>query len=92
MMAHSGINPHGSFLEFLKKDPYKNIDVHRDAQPPAPDVSLMKSKWPVGTTKHTYHKVNDEGKLDRTGIETKTFPRNKTVNLSFDPPANERPD
>jgi hypothetical protein len=30
MEASSGINPHGSFLEFLKKDPRKNIDVHRD--------------------------------------------------------------
>ena len=46
----------------------------------------------MGTTKHTYHKVNNEGRLDRTNIEIKTFPRNKTDNLSFDPPANERPD
>jgi len=29
--------------------------------------------------------------LDRQSIETKTFPRNPTDHLSFDPPANERP-
>ena len=90
MAAHSGSNPDGSYLEFLKKDPYKNIDVHRDSKPPPPDSSHMAHKWPVGTTKFTYHKVTNEGKLDRTGMEPRVFPRNKTDNISFDPPANER--
>lgn len=35
--------------------------------------------------------MDTKGKLDRTGFETKTFPRNKTDNISVDPPANERP-
>ena len=34
--------------------------------------------------------MNIEGRLDRTQIQTKTFPRNKTDNISFDPPANDR--
>jgi hypothetical protein len=78
-------------LEFVKKDPCKNIDIHRDTRPAPPDYQIGSSKWPVGTTKFTYKMINDEGKLDRTKIEAKTFPRNKTDNISFDPPANERP-
>ena len=51
----------------------------------------MKGKWAVGTTKTTFSRVTDDGLLDRKHIETKTFPRNPTDNISFDPPAVERP-
>jgi hypothetical protein len=47
--AGSGVNPHGGFLEFVKKDPINNIDVHRDSRPPPPDISHMSQKWAVGT-------------------------------------------
>jgi hypothetical protein len=51
----------------------------------------MRNKWPVGTTKFTYKLANSEGKLDRSKIEPRVFPRNPTDNISFDPPANDRP-
>ena len=88
--AHSGVNPHGGFLEFVKKDPIRNIDVVRDAQPAPPDISMMSSKWAVGTKKYTAMtgKVTEDGKLDRTVIKTgKPFTwRNPTDNISFEPP------
>lgn len=49
MSANSGMNPHGGLIEFIKKDPVNNIDVHRDSRPPPPDISSMSSKWAVGT-------------------------------------------
>ena len=61
MEIHSGINPHGSFLEFLKKDPITNIDVHRDSMLPSPDSSDYRQKWAIGTTKHIFKKVNSMG-------------------------------
>lgn len=91
MVAGSGLNPNGGFIEFIKKDPIHNIDVHRDSRPPPPDITHMSNKWAVGTTKATFNKVNSDGKLDRTSIEVKTFPRNPTDNISFDPPACDRP-
>jgi len=30
-VANTGIDPHGNFVEFIKKDIIKNIDVHRDS-------------------------------------------------------------
>ena len=92
MTANSGKDPKGAYVEFLKKDPYKNIDVRRDAAPPKPDISHMSKRWAVGTMKDTKWKVNvEDGLLDRKNLETKTFPRSKTDHLSFDPPANDRP-
>lgn len=91
MQIHSGINPHGSYLEFLKKDPIKNIDVHRDSIGAAPDLTEHKDKWAIGTTKHIFKQVNAKGKIDRRTIETVSFPRNPTDNISYDPPANDRP-
>ena len=64
--------------------------MHRDSKASPSNADTMKGKWAVGTTKHTFNKVNEEGRLDRTNIQMKTFPRNKTDHLSFDPPANER--
>jgi len=29
-VANTGIDPYGNYLEFIKKDVVKNIDVHRD--------------------------------------------------------------
>ncbi len=95
-MAHSGVNPHGGFTEFVKKDPINNIDTYRDSQPPPPDISHMSSKWAVGTTTYIAKtgKVTDDGKLDRTQLKTgKAWTwRNPTDNISFVPPlAVDRP-
>jgi hypothetical protein len=30
-VANSGLDPHGNFVEFIKKDIIKNIDVHMDS-------------------------------------------------------------
>jgi hypothetical protein len=49
MSANSGMNPHGGLIEFIKKDPSTNIDVHRDQRLPPPDISHMSTKWAVGT-------------------------------------------
>lgn len=94
MVASSGMNPHGGFMEFTKKDPVTNIDIHRDNRPPPPDISHLSTKWAVGTKKNTFTKVDDKGVLlDRSlgKLESKAFPRNPTDNIGYDPPANDRP-
>ena len=90
-VLNSGVNPHGGFLEFVKKDPVTNIDVHRDSRPPPPDISHLSNKWAIGTKKHTFGIITADGLLDRSSIENKAFPRNPTDNISYDPPANDRP-
>ena len=85
------MNPYRSYLELVRKDPVKNIDVHRNYACLSADFTESKNKWAIGTTKHTYNKVNNEGSLDRTKYTPQTFPRNPTNIISFDPPANERP-
>ena len=91
MQSSSGTDPHGSFLEFLKKDPRQNIDVHRDFASHTIDLDQYKERWAIGTTKMTLNKVSSHGLLDRTKYTSQIFPRNKTDNISFDPPAIERP-
>ena len=90
-MAHSGVNPHGGFMEFVKKDPLHNIDVHRDSRAPSPDISYLSTHWAVCTQKYTAKtgKVTEDGKLDRTVLpSSKGFTwRNPTDNISFEPPA-----
>ena len=57
-------------------------------------VKIPLGQVPFGTTVCTYRLgLNNNAKLDRErlGIETKTFPRNTTDNLSFEPPAANRP-
>ena len=65
--------------------------MHRDSRPSPPDISSMSQNWAVGTTKNTFAKVNSNGVLERSNIESRTFPRNPSDNISFDPPANDRP-
>ncbi len=65
MGANSGVNPHGGLIEFIKKDTTMNIDVHRDARPPPPDISHLSTKWAVGTKKATFNKVTNDGTLNR---------------------------
>ena len=61
MHANSGMNPNGGMIEFIKKDPINNLDVHRDSRPPPPDISHLSTKWAVGTKKTTFSKVNEQG-------------------------------
>ena len=94
--AHSGVDPLGSFGCFLKKDPIKNIDVRRDDKPAVDiekDYSFMKNRVPYGTTTHIFKtgKLGSDGRLDRTNIEMKELPRNKTDHVSYDPPTATRP-
>ncbi len=35
--------------------------------------------------------VGNTGQIDRRSIDSMTFPRNPTDNISYDPPANDRP-
>ena len=96
MQAHSGTDPQGSYLCFLKKDPIRNIDVVRDDKPLANtyvDYGFMKNKVPSGTGTHIFQtgKLNRSGRLDRTGISTKELPRNKTDHVSYEPPTSNRP-
>ena len=93
MQADTGINPTGTFSDFIKKDPIENLDRHRDYEKTVKDeiyVKIPNGQVPFGTTKCTYKKGLDlTGKLDRDklGISTKQFPRNPTDNISSDPPA-----
>jgi hypothetical protein len=53
----------------------------------------MKNKIPYGTTTHTFMtgKLDKGWKLDRTNIERKELPKNKTDHVSYDPPTSTRP-
>ena len=69
-VANTGIDPHGGFLEFVKKDIIRNIDVHRDNEQQREMKTIrnnmfnqVKDKWAVGCTKHTTDKVDDQGHL-----------------------------
>lgn len=49
---------------------------------------------PFGTTTETYKLgLSNDAKLKRSdlGITSKTFPRNETDNISFEPPEQSRP-
>jgi hypothetical protein len=69
--------------------------VWRDKKP-RPDIQKdyphMKNKVPSGTTTHIFAtgKIAD-GKLDRTNIEVKENPRNKTDHVSYNPPMSSNP-
>jgi len=88
------VNPNGGLNEFIKKDPIRNVDVHRDAYPAPPDITHISKNWAIGTKTFIAEtgKVVD-GKLDRRNIDsTVKAPRSKTDNISFEPPpAVDRP-
>ena len=56
------------------------------------EFGFMKNKCPTGTTTHIFMtgKVKD-GRLDRTNIEVKENPRNKTDHVSYNPPMSSNP-
>lgn len=95
-VAHSGVDPLGSFQAFVKHDPIKNIDIWRDERPKVDvkkEFGFMQGKVPVGTTTHTFQtgKLGNSGRLIRNNIETKELPRNPTDHVSYDPPTATRP-
>ena len=95
-VAHSGVNPLGAVHSFTVKDPIKNIDVRRDARPKVVherDFGFMIGRVPTGTQTYTFKtgKLGKDGALNRENIETKEAPRNKTDNVSYDPPQSNRP-
>ena len=73
MMAHSGVNPQGPMMTFIKKDAITNIDVKRDDKH---DVNIenefgfMKNRIPVGTQTYIFKtkKLDGDWKLDRSNI------------------------
>ena len=80
----------------MVKDAIKNIDVRRDDKPKVnleTDFPWMVGRVPTGTQTFTFKtgKLCQDGRLNRTNIETRDPPRNKTDNVSYDPPQNNRP-
>lgn len=49
--AGTGIDPKGTFIEFLKKDVQTNIDIHRDTVKRIEDLDSRRNVIPVGCTK-----------------------------------------
>ena len=96
-VANTGKDPMGSYSHFVKQDPFQNLDWKRDHQKEhihETAVKIPAGQVPYGTTTHTYKLgMSNEAKLEREklGIQHKTFPRNPTDNMSFEPPAQERP-
>lgn len=91
MIANSGVNSLGPMHGFIGKDPIKNIDVRRDDKinvKSETEIEFMKNRVPIGTSTFIFKtgKIDKEGKLDRTNIERKEFPRNKTDHVSYNPP------
>ena len=95
--AGTGIDPDGSYRNFVKNDTYKNIDVHRDHAESHKEETAVKiplGQVPFGTATCTYRMgLSTDAKLEREklGIVTRTFPRNATDNVSFEPPEQSRP-
>tara|TARA_B110000503_G_scaffold75414_1_gene116454 strand:- start:385 stop:645 length:261 start_codon:yes stop_codon:yes gene_type:complete len=85
----------------MSHDAIKNIDVRAADKKVDPVLNAYKVKQnqiqqdrvPTGCTTHTFltQKLSKNGKLDRTKIETKDLPRNKTDYVSYEPPTNTRP-
>ena len=80
----------------MSKDPIKNIDVMRDDKPKVnieTEYDFMKGKVPTGTATFTFKtgKLGRDGRLNRTNIEIREAPRNKTDIVSYDPPQVTRP-
>ena len=95
-VAHSGVNPLGAFHSFTVKDPILNIDVRRDDKPKvnhARDFGFMIDRVPTGTQTFTFKtgKLGKDGALNRERITNKDAPKNKTDNISYDPPQSNRP-
>lgn len=92
-----GVDPHGSFLSFLVKDPIKNLDPWRDSRKKPSNLDTeypyMKERVPVGTTKYSFMtgKLQQNGNLNRDNISVKYLPKNKTDCISYDPPTSDRP-
>ena len=96
-LAHSGNNRENNIRNFIRLDSIKNLDVHRDRKNQSIDVDrvhLPIGQVPSGTTLHTYKLgLDNDAKLKRKElkIEAKQFPRNTTDQISFEPPAADRP-
>ena len=93
---NSGVNFRGPYQHFTKNDAIRNIDVKRDDGPLKElnaDYAFMKNKIPFGATTYSFKtaKLDKSGHLDRSKIESKELPRNKTDHVSYDPPQSKRP-
>lgn len=96
MQANSGVDPLGAFGQFMAHDPIKNIDIKRDETVPADiknDFPWMKDRVPARTQTYTFKtgKLRQNGDLNRDKITIKENPRNKTDNISYNPPSAAHP-
>jgi hypothetical protein len=91
--ANTGADPNGGFLEFIKKDVQKPINVHNEKFKPEIDQNHFKAtqhKWAIGTKTSNIHKVNSEGKMQRDFKPVSRY-HNKTDHISVVPPERDRP-
>lgn len=86
-IADTGVDPHGAFAEFMKKDVFEKINVNRQSAPHLlqiearqTDFENNKTKWAVGTTKFTKKFVDEEGFLPPA--EPAPIPEPKTVTFT----------
>jgi len=87
-MANTGLDPLGSFNEFIKKDVIKNIDLHQTESKRVDDLESRKHFPAIGTTKTIIGgKVSSKRAISLEGAGRTIL---KTDHISFDPPANER--
>eukprot|EP00347_Sterkiella_histriomuscorum_P019446 403341600 len=103
-VANTGIDPHGNFLEFIRKDIIKNIDVHRDSDQArdikemrATNYNTIRTKWAIGCTKETAKMIEGEDNLlPRFTMKRSTSQfqpiRLKTDVISFRPPEKQKED
>ncbi|CAI2378771.1 unnamed protein product [Moneuplotes crassus] len=91
--AGTGADPNGSFLEFIKKDCARPINVRKDHIKQDIDRNHFESlqkKWAVGTKTSIIEKVDGEGKLQRN-FKPVSRHHIKTDHISVIPPARDRP-
>jgi hypothetical protein len=96
-VAGTGVDPQGSYRDFINKDTFKNVDVRRDHNEENKEensIKIPKGQVPYGTTTHTFKlglSVDSKLEREKLGIKSRIFPRNVTDNVSFEPPEQSRP-
>ena len=96
-VCNTGRDPMGAYQHFVKNDPITSLNWKRDNQKDninETSIKIPKGQVPFGTATETYKMgLDNDAKVprDKLGISQKTFPRNPTDNLSFEPPVQDRP-
>ena len=91
MVANTGLDPLGSFKEFVKKDVIRNIDVHKEVTKRVDNFEPRKDCPAIGTTKKVIGgKVGTQTLTSLEGSGSDRVVRLRTDHISFNPPANEQ--